>query len=79
MSKEAWNKATRLRYELFRFSYFEFLNFASKKEGADPFGEYLLKGGFPEYLKYGRSDILPFNDIVMRDIVVRHKLRSRKP
>ncbi len=82
MSKELGTRLTgrHLRYELFPFSYFEFLNFASKKEGADSFGEYLLKGGFPEYLKYGRSDILQelFNDIVMRDIVVRHKLRSPK-
>jgi hypothetical protein len=40
----------------------------------------MRKGGFPEYLKYGRSDILQelFNDIIMRDIVVRHKLRSPK-
>jgi predicted AAA+ superfamily ATPase len=46
----------------------------------DSFEEYLLKGGFPEYLKFDRSDILQelFTDIIMRDIVVRHKLRSPK-
>lgn len=82
MSKELGTRLTgrHLRYELFPFSYLEFLNFTSKKEGADSFGEYMRKGGFPEYLKYGKSDILQelFNDIVMRDIVVRHKLRSPK-
>jgi uncharacterized protein len=82
MSKELGTRLTgrHLRCELFPFSYFEFLNFSSKKEGVDSFGEYLQKGGFPEYLKYDRSDILQelFNDIVMRDIVERHKLRSPK-
>jgi uncharacterized protein len=82
LSRELGTKLTgrHLRYELFPFSYGEFLKFTSKKTGADSFGEYLQKGGFPEYLKYGRSEILHelFNDIIMRDIVVRHKLRSPK-
>lgn len=82
MSKELGTRLTgrHLKQELFPFSYVEFLNFVSKKRGADSFEEYLHRGGFPEYLKYGRSDILQelFNDIIMRDIVVRHKLRSPK-
>lgn len=82
MSKELGTRLTgrHLKQELFPFSYCEFLNFTSKKEGADSFGEYMQKGGFPEYLRYGRSDILQelFNDIITRDIVVRHKLRSPK-
>ena len=82
MSKELGTRLTgrHLKQELFPFSYCEFLYFSSRKRGADSFGEYMRKGGFPEYLKYGRSDILQelFNDIIMRDIVVRHKLRSPK-
>jgi len=82
MSKELGPRLTgrHLKQELFPFSYCEFLNFTSKKKGLDSFEEYLLKGGFPEYLKFGRSDILQelFNDIIMCDIVVRHKLRSPK-
>lgn len=82
LSRELGTKLTgrHLRHELFPFSYSEFLKFTSKKAGLDSFGEYLQKGGFPEYLKYGRSEILHelFNDIIMRDIVVRHKLRSPK-
>lgn len=82
MSKELGTRLTgrHLKQELFPFSYSEFLNFTSKQRGASSFSEYLQKGGFPEYLKYGRSDILQelFNDILMRDIVVRHKLRSPK-
>ncbi len=82
LSRELGTKLTgrHLKHELFPFSYMEFLAFSSKKAGSASFSEYLQKGGFPEYLKYGRSDILQelFNDIIMRDIVVRHKLRSPK-
>lgn len=82
MSKELGTRLTgrHLKQELFPFSYCEFLIFTSKKRGLDSFEEYLLKGGFPEYLKFDRSDILQelFTDIIMRDIVVRHKLRSPK-
>ena len=82
VSKELGTRLTgrHLKQELFPFSYSEFLNFTSRKKEAQSFGEYMRKGGFPEFLKYGRSDILQelFNDIIMRDIVVRHKLRSPK-
>ena len=82
LSRELGTKLTgrHLRYELFPFSYCEFLKFTSRKAGANSFWEYMQKGGFPEYLKYGKSDILHelFNDIIMRDIVVRHKLRTPK-
>ncbi len=82
LSKELGTRLTgrHLKHELFPFSYNEFLAFTSKKAGAKSFAEYMQLGGFPEYLKYGRSDILHelFNDILMRDIVVRHKLRSPK-
>jgi predicted AAA+ superfamily ATPase len=80
MSKELGTRLTgrHLKYELFPFSYYEFLDFTSKKTGVESFNDYLQRGGFPEYLRYGKSDILRelFNDIVLRDIVVRHKLRS---
>jgi predicted AAA+ superfamily ATPase len=82
LSKELGTKLTgrHLRQELFPFSYNEFLNFTSQAKGAKSFDVYLQKGGFPEYLKYARNEILQelFNDIIMRDIVVRHKLRSPK-
>lgn len=82
MSKELGTRLTgrHLKQELFPFSFCEFLTFSSRKKEAQSFGEYMRKGGFPEFLKYGRSEILQelFNDIIMRDIVVRHKLRSPK-
>ena len=42
------------------------------------FEEYLQKGGFPEYLRTSRIEVLQelLNDIVARDIVVRHQLRN---
>ena len=82
LSKELGTKLTgrHLRYELFPFSYHEFLVFTSTKACSESYDEYLQKGGFPEYLRFNRSEILQelFNDIIMRDIVVRHKLRSTK-
>lgn len=82
LSKELGTKLTgrHLRNELFPFSYQEFLKFRTEKAGSKSFGRYIMGGGFPEYLKYGKDEILQelFNDIVMRDIVVRHNLRSTK-
>lgn len=82
LSKELGTKLTgrHLRQELFPFSYHEFLVFTASNNCSESFNEYLQKGGFPEYLQFGRREILQelFNDIIMRDIVVRHKLRSPK-
>jgi predicted AAA+ superfamily ATPase len=82
LSRELGTRLTgrHLRQELFPFSYKEFLAFTSNKASVETFEEYLNKGGFPEYLRFGRSEILQelLNDIIMRDIVVRHKLRSPK-
>lgn len=46
----------------------------------DSFQEYFVKGGFPEYLKVNRAEILQelLNDIIARDIVIRHKIRNMK-
>lgn len=82
LSKELGTRLTgrHLKHELFPFSYKEFLAFSSKKAGVESFTEYMQKGGFPEYLRYGKNSILQelFNDVLMRDIVVRHKLRNPK-
>jgi len=82
LSKELGTRLTgrHLKHELFPFSYSEFLLFSSKKAGPDSFAEYFMKGGFPEYLKYGKVEILQelLRDIIARDIVMRHGLRSPK-
>lgn len=42
-----------LSFELFPFSYKEFLNFFNTSPSADTFQQFIEKGGFPEYLKFG--------------------------
>lgn len=82
LSRELGTRLTgrHLNMELFPFSFAEFLSFTGKLAGVEAFDEYFRKGGFPEYLTYKRIDILQelFGDIIERDIVVRHKLKSAK-
>lgn len=82
LSKELGTRLTgrHLRYELFPFSFREFLKLVHKEPGIGAFEEFFTKGGFPEFLKVQKAGILQelFNDIIMRDIVARHKLRSAK-
>lgn len=82
LSRELGTRLTgrHLRYELFPFSFDEFLRFTGKKSASRSFREYLEKGGFPEYLREGKLSILQelLNDILARDIVVRHGLRNTK-
>ena len=82
LSKELGTRLTgrHLRYELFPFSFKEMLAFTNLKPSTESFEKYLQKGGFPEYLKYNKAEILQelLNDIIARDIIVRHKLRETK-
>lgn len=82
LSKELGTRLTgrHLRNELFPFSFNEFLKLANKQPGIKSFEEYFFKGGFPEYLKIGRAEVLQelLNDIIMRDIAVRYKIRNLK-
>ncbi|MBP3709247.1 MAG: ATP-binding protein [Treponema sp.] len=67
-----------LDYELFPFSFGEFCLLKKCKTDSDAFAKYLKLGGFPEFLQYGCTDILKrlFDDILMRDIVVRHGIKD---
>ncbi len=69
-----------LRFELFPFSYKEFLNFFKIEPSALTFQQFVEKGGFPEYLKYGSIETLQqlFRDILYRDIAVRYGVRNVK-
>lgn len=82
VSLELGKKLTgrHIRYELFPFSYKESLKFRNENAGITPFEDYIENGGFPEYLKFMKIEILQelFNDILARDIIVRHKLRNIK-
>lgn len=82
LSKELGTRLTgrHLNLELFPFSFREYLDFSGKQAGIASFEEYFEKGGFPEYLAFKRTDIPQelFEDIIGRDIVVRHRLKSAK-
>lgn len=82
LSKELGTRLTgrHLTYELYPFSYTEFLAFSKKDASISSFEEYLKNGGFPEYLKERNPEVLRhlLNDIIARDIAVRHKIRNLK-
>jgi len=67
-----------LSMELFPFSYAEFIAFKKIENGKDAIITYLKTGGIPEYLKTGIPTVLNtlVDDILMRDIAVRHSVRD---
>ncbi len=82
LSKELGTRLTgrHLRHEIFPFSFREFLSLTKEKASINSFQKYLVKGGFPQYLIVGKSEILQelLNDIIVRDIAIRHKIRNIK-
>src|SRR3989344_5712566 len=82
LSKELGTRLTgrHLDYELFPFSFREFLKLKGKTPNIESFQEYFTKGGFPQYLKNEDAETLKdlFNDIINRDISARHKIRNLK-
>jgi hypothetical protein len=67
-----------LSMELFPFSYSEFIRFRELSPGEFAVTEYLKAGGIPEYVKRGIPAVLNtlVDDILMRDIAVRHSIRD---
>ncbi len=67
-----------LSYELFPFSFAEFLVFTEHEADASALKEYLRLGGFAEFLRHRNPLILQslFTDILERDIVARYQIRS---
>ncbi len=82
LSKELGTSLTgrQISWEVFPFSYTEYLAHTNQNSGADNFYDYLLQGGFPEYINSKNRDVLLnlYNDLIYRDIVVRHGLRNPK-
>ncbi len=80
LSSEMGTKLTgrHITKELYPFSYREFLTLRKENHSLDLFKEYLVEGGFPEYLKSGEKDILHFlfQDIIARDIIQRNELKN---
>lgn len=69
-----------LSFELFPFSYTEYLAYTRQKPGAASFGAFLDDGGFPMYLHDRDPRLLQalLRDIVQRDITIRHALRETR-
>jgi hypothetical protein len=69
-----------LSYEVFPFSYGEFLSVTRKAAGVASFSSYLDEGGFPAYLRERNPQVLQelLRDIVQRDIARRHGLRETR-
>lgn len=82
LSRELGTSLTgrQITHDIFPFSYREYLQHRNLKPGIESFGEYFLSGGFPEYISQGKRDALLnlYNDLIYRDIVVRHGLRNAK-
>ncbi|WP_316557510.1 ATP-binding protein [Methanimicrococcus hongohii] len=68
-------------FELFTFSYSEFLEISELESGSDSLLTYLNSGGFPAYIsethasRAGQLNALA-DDILIRDIAVRHSLKD---
>ncbi len=80
LSRELGTRLTgrNLRYELFPFSFKEFLNLKKAEPSIDSFKEYLFQGGFPEFLKKNTPTIFHdlLSDIIMKDIAVRFNIKN---
>ncbi len=67
-------------FEVFPFSYTEYLAFTPEARGAASLSAYLDHGGFPGYLRERDPQLLQqlLRDIVERDIAQRHHLREAR-
>lgn len=82
LSKELGTSLTgrQISYDIFPFSFAEYLKHLKLKADTDSFSGYLSSGGFPEFIDSGKQDILInlYNDLIYRDIVVRHGIKNPK-
>ena len=81
LSRELGTKLTgrHLDFEVFPFSYREFLIYFGLHPGADSFLSFISEGGFPGYLNTGKKEMLStlVSDILVRDIFSRYNLRNQ--
>jgi hypothetical protein len=82
LSRELGTKLTgrHLDFEMFPFSYPEFLSFSGTSQGQESFISFLTHGGFPGYLQIGKEEMLStlVTDILYRDIFSRYNLRNQE-
>lgn len=69
-----------LAYELFPYSYKEYVQFKSLESNESSLTSYMEDGGFPEYLKNPMPEILQryYTDILYRDIINRHDIKNKE-
>ncbi len=69
-----------LSFEVFPFSYREYLAYVGEDAGASSLKAYLDQGGFPVFLRERRDLILQelLRDVVQRDVAARHGLRETR-
>ncbi|MEX1117811.1 MAG: ATP-binding protein [Terrimicrobiaceae bacterium] len=86
LGREMGSKLTgrQLSHEVYPFSFHEFLEFNGQTAGPQALEDYLMRGGFAGALHAGSdagATILQelLRDVVQRDIVTRHALRSARP
>jgi predicted AAA+ superfamily ATPase len=86
LGRELGSKLTgrHLSHEVYPFSYREFLDFTRQKASAASLEDHLRRGGFAAALRAGpgQGGLLLrelLRDVVHRDIVTRHALRSARP
>ncbi|MBM3436479.1 MAG: ATP-binding protein [Bacteroidetes bacterium] len=82
LSKELGTKLTgrHLDFEVFPFSYKEFLRFYKITAGPDSLSSFMTKGGFPGFLNIGKQEMLStlVSDILVRDIFSRYNLKNQE-
>ncbi|MBU2650975.1 MAG: ATP-binding protein [Bacteroidetes bacterium] len=82
LSKELGTKliGRHLDFEVFPFSYNEFLRFFNLLPGPESFSSFISKGGFPGFLNMGNKEMLStlVSDILVRDIFSRYNLRNQE-
>ena len=80
LSRELGTKLTgrHIQIELFTFSFKEFLDIKKQHPSKESFEDYLIKGGFPEFIKKENANILHelLSDVVMKDIATRYGIRN---
>lgn len=80
MSEELGTKLTgrHLMYRLFPMSYTEALRLTGEPASIASFNKYFKTGGFPGYIRHDNDRMLQqvFDDVVIKDIVVRYGLKD---
>lgn len=82
LSRELGTKLTGryIQFELFPFSFLEFLDYLDLEKNKESFDKYFELGGFPEYVIDKESDYFGtlLRDILTRDIAVRKNINNEQ-